>query len=308
MALWHNIAELMDYYIPALPSVYWTDITRLCDLRCVMCPQSRGLEEHRPKMSLDMFKRLIDDICDNHPLIKLYMSGEPLLHEDLFEMIAYADGQGCRTMIHTNATLLTEEMSEKLLSSSLTFLSFSFDGCSAEIYERLRPPAKFEEVRSNIRGYLALRRRHGRGPHTSIEIIRMQDTEDLLQDFVEQWKTSGVDEVHIVDCMTWLGCVKDRRIERPSHEAEYKPCEAPFRHGCILSDGTVVPCCMDVNGKMPLGDVTEECFRDIWVSKPYRQLRLAMLTASFPPGSICEGCYNTVRETEPTKTPVGQGE
>jgi MoaA/NifB/PqqE/SkfB family radical SAM enzyme len=302
MALWHNIAELMDYYIPALPNVYWIDITRLCDLRCVMCPQSRGLDDHRARMSLDMFRRIIDEVCENRPLIKLYMSGEPLLHADLFEMISHAADQGCRTMIHTNATLLTEEMSEKLLSSPLTFLSFSFDGCSAEVYERLRPPARFEQVRSNIRQYLALRRERGRGPHTSIEIIRMQDTENLLQDFVEQWQTSGLDEVHVVDCMTWLGCVKDRRVERPSDEAGYKPCEAPFRHGCILSDGTVVPCCLDVNGRMPLGNVTESGFRDLWAGHAYRQLRLAMLTASFPKGSICEGCCNTVREEKRLET------
>ncbi len=302
MALWHNIAELMDYYIPALPSVYWTDITRLCDLRCVMCPQSRGLEDHRPTMSLDMFKRIIDDVCENSPLIKLYLSGEPLLHKDLFEMIAYADRQGCRTMIHTNATLLTKGMSEKLLSSALTFLSFSFDGCSAEVYERLRPPAKFEAVRANIEQYLALRRVQDGGPHTSIEIIRMQDTKDLLQDFVRQWEASGVDEVHVVDCMTWLGCVKDRRIEHSSAETGYKPCEAPFRHGCILCDGTVVPCCMDVNARMPLGNVLEESFSVIWSSKPYRQLRLAMLTGCFPSDSICAGCYNTVRETQHTET------
>ncbi|MBN1360475.1 MAG: SPASM domain-containing protein [Sedimentisphaerales bacterium] len=300
MALWHNIAELMDYYIPPLPSVYWIDITRLCDLRCVMCPQSYGLRDHRPTMSLDVFQRIVDDVCENHPLIKLYLSGEPLLHKDLLEMIAYADRQGCRTMIHTNATLLTQTMSQRLLSSALTFLSFSFDGCSAEVYERLRPPARFEQVRSNIRQYLELRRSQGRGPHTSIEIIRMKDTEDLLPDFVTEWKTSGVDEIHVVDCMTWLGCVKDRRIDRPSNNAAYKPCEAPFRHGCILSDGTVVPCCMDVNGMMPLGNVIESSFREIWAGKPYRQLRLAMLTAGFPEGSICAGCANIAREVKHT--------
>lgn len=295
MALWHNIAELMDYYIPALPSVYWTDVCRLCDLRCVMCPQSQGLARRRPRMSLDLFQRVIDEVCGNHPLIKLYMSGEPLLHERLFDMIAYADRQGCRTMIHTNATRLTEEMSARLLASPLTYLSFSFDGCSAAVYERLRPPAKFEEVRARIRRYLSLKRRSSGGPHTSIEIIRMQDTQDHLDAFIRQWQASGIDEVHVVDCMTWLGCVKDRRVERPSDDAGYKPCAAPFRHGCILSDGTVVACCLDVNGRMPLGNVSEDSFRTIWTGKPYRQLRLAMLTGAFPPGSLCTGCCNTVR-------------
>ena len=302
MALWHNIAELMDYYIPPLPSVYWTDITRLCDLRCVMCPQSQGLSKHQAMMPLDLFKRIVDEVCENHPLIKLYMSGEPLLHNDLFEMIAYADKQGCRTMIHTNATLLTEEMSMGLLDSALTFLSFSFDGCSAEVYERLRPPARFERVRDNIRRYLSLRSQCDQGPHTSIEIIRMQETQDLLEAFMAEWQATGIDEVRVANCMTWLGCVKDRRVEPPPADADYRPCAAPFRHGCILSDGTIVACCLDVNGKMPLGNIADGGFRSAWKSKTFRQLRLAMLTAGFPAGAICEGCCNTVRRARQVET------
>jgi MoaA/NifB/PqqE/SkfB family radical SAM enzyme len=62
MPLWHNIAELMDYYIPPLPSIYWLDITRRCNLRCLMCPQSCGLAPRPAQMPLDMLKGIVDDI------------------------------------------------------------------------------------------------------------------------------------------------------------------------------------------------------------------------------------------------------
>jgi len=126
MPLWHNIAEMMDYYIPPMPSVYWIDVTRRCNLRCIMCPQSTGLRDPETDMSMAMFRDIIDAVRENQPLVKLYLSGEPLLHENLFDMIAYAGVQGCQTMIHTNATMLTRDVSEKLLLSSLTFLSLSF--------------------------------------------------------------------------------------------------------------------------------------------------------------------------------------
>lgn len=297
MPLWHNIAELVDYYIPALPSTYWLDITRKCNLRCVMCPQSRGLAPCPAEMPLDMFKAVVDDICGNHPLLKLYMSGEPLLHGNIFEMIDHACTRGCRTMIHTNATGLTSEVSERLLLSSLTFLSFSFDGCSAEVYERLRPPAKFEQVRANILRYLDLRRQLGRGPHTTIEIIHLRDTDLLLQSFVEEWMATGVDDVRIAPYLTWHGLVDDRHVETPSETPLFKPCAAPFRHGCILSDGTVVPCCLDVNGRLPLGNVTRNRFEEIWSGNAYRRLRLQMLTGTFPADCICERCDNTIRDT-----------
>jgi len=300
MPLWHNIAEMMDYYIPPLPSVYWIDVTRRCNLRCIMCPQSAGLRNPRAEMALATFRGIINDISQTRPLVKLYLSGEPLLHEGLFEMIAYAAARGCRTMIHTNATLLTAEMSEKILASSLTFLSFSFDGCSREVYEKLRPPASFERVESNIRRFLELRRANGNGgPRTAIEIIRMRDTEGRVEGFINAWQRSGVDEVRVTGYLTWLGGVEDRRVN-VTHEGDgYKPCAAPFRHGCILCDGTAVPCCLDVNGRMPLGNVTETPFRDLWIGGGYRHLRLQMLTGTLSPLSICHGCDNTFRDAEP---------
>jgi MoaA/NifB/PqqE/SkfB family radical SAM enzyme len=297
MPLWHNIAELMDYYIPPLPSIYWLDITRQCNLKCLMCPQSRGLALRPAQMPLSMLKSIVDDICGNRPLIKLYTSGEPLLHDGLFEIIDYAGVRACRTMIHTNATSLTPEISRRILSSSLTFLSFSFDGCSREVYERLRPPAEFAEVQSNIRQYLDLRRIYGHGPHTTIEIIRMRDTDSLIQPFVEEWMTSGVDDVRIAPYLTWHGLVDDRHVERRPPAPLFKPCAAPFQHGCILSDGTAVPCCLDVNGDLPLGNVTQNRFQEIWSGDNYRRLRLQMLTGTFPSDCICERCDNTIRET-----------
>lgn len=297
MPLWNNIAELMDYYLPPLPTVYWFDIIRLCNLKCVMCPQSQGLRPLRDKMSIEVFRHAIDDICENRPLVKLYLSGEPLLHQQLFEMIEYAGDHGCRTMLHTNATVLTKKMAERVLSSSLDFLCFSFDGCSPAVYEKLRPPSQFGHVKSNILQYLSLRRQQGgAGPRTSIEIILMGETVDKIDTFVEEWRGMGVDDVHIAQYTTWHGLVDDRRVRKPPRPVGYKPCAAPFSYGCILADGTVVPCCLDVNGRMPLGNIADGGFRAIWSGNEFRQLRLQMLAGTLEPGGLCERCDNIFRE------------
>ncbi|HSW01744.1 MAG TPA: radical SAM protein [Sedimentisphaerales bacterium] len=287
----------MDYYIPPLPTVYWFDVIRLCNLKCVMCPQSQGLRPLQDKMSVDVFCGAIDDICENRPLVKLYLSGEPLLHQGLFEMIEYAGTRGCRTMLHTNATVLTKEMAERVLGSSLGFLCFSFDGCSPEVYEKLRPPSQFGHVKFNIERYLSLSRQQGgEGPRTTIEIIRMGETADKIDAFVKEWRGMGVDDVRVVQFTTWHGLVNDRRVEKPVRSSGYKPCAAPFSHGCILADGTVVPCCLDVNGRMPMGSLATDRFREIWSGNEFRQLRLQMLTGALETGGLCDRCDNTSRE------------
>ena len=276
-----------------MPQVCHIDIVSVCNLKCIMCPQSKGIQKRQPKMSMDMFTRIIDQVCECRPLIKLYMSGEPLLHDRLLDMIAYVSSKGCQTMVHTNATLLTSEMAREIFRSSLTFLSFSFDGCSRDIYEKLRPPAKFDQVTANISGYLELRRQStAKGPHTTVEIIKMQDTKNLLQKFVSHWKDCGVDAVSVTDCMTWIDGVDDFRVTPPANYG-YKPCPAPFLSCSFLSDGTIVPCCMDVNGKLPLGSMADSSFQEIWRGKRYNALRDTLLRGDIPLKMICRNCYNT---------------
>lgn len=288
-----RIQKWLYRYIPAMPQVCHIDIVSVCNLKCIMCPQSKGIQKRQPKMSMDIFTSIVDQVCECRPLIKLYMSGEPLLHDRLLDMIAYVSNKGCETMVHTNATLLTAEMSRELLQSKLTYLSFSFDGCSKEIYEKLRPPANFERVTANISDYLDLRCQSSvKGPHTTVEIIKMQDTKDLLNKFVAHWKDRGVDAVSVTNYMTWIGAVEDFRVTPPPNHG-YKPCLAPFISCSFLSDGTVVPCCMDMNGALPLGNVASQPFADIWRSVKYGRLRKQLLTGAIPKGSICSGCYNT---------------
>ncbi len=285
--------EKYGYYFPRLPRLYWIDINSTCNLRCIMCPQVKGGFDRQTEMSVGMFKAIIDDICRNRPLIKLYMSGEPLLHKDLFTMIEYAHSKGCQTMVHTNATLLTEEIALKLLSSRLNYLTFSFDGCSREIYEKLRRPAKYDRVKSNILQFLELRSKNGvKNPHTTIEIIRMEDTECLIEEFITFWEKSGADAVNVRPYLTWLNTIGDRSTEKPTRQG-YKPCGYVFNSGCILSDGTVVACCMDVYGKITLGNINEEPFRAIWYGEKYLQLRKKMIDGDLEQNSICLICENT---------------
>jgi radical SAM protein with 4Fe4S-binding SPASM domain len=293
-----KIKNLFGKYSLVQPKTYWIDIINVCNLKCVMCPQAHGLSRPSAVMDMDLFKRIVDQVCGNGPLLKLYLSGEPLMHKHLIEMIDYAGKSGCKTMIHTNATLLTEEMSRKLLATSLDFISFSFDGCTAEVYEKVRPPAKFHEVKSNIETFLRLRSEAGqKKPHAAVEIIRMKDTDPYIDDFVKHWERSGVDEVNVKPFMSWLGEVDDPEAIPPCNYGD-KPCPALFTTSCFLTDGTVVPCCMDVDGKLPLGNITDSGFDGIWHGEKYDDLRVQHLSKSIAKGSICRGCYNTFCQTK----------
>ena len=118
----------------------------------------------------------------------------------------------------------------------------------------------------------------------------------IIDVFVDEWTETAIDDVHVTEYMMWHNTVTDRRPAEATPDSAYNPCAAPFRHGCILSDGTVVPCCMDVDGQMPLGNVTDLPFSELWAGNAYRQLRLSMLAGALPADSICSGCCNLVRQ------------
>jgi radical SAM protein with 4Fe4S-binding SPASM domain len=244
-------------------------------------------------MSLELFTKIIDQLSPCQPTIKLYHSGEPFLNKDIFKMIEYAHTSGCKTMIHTNATLLDREMTVKILESSLDHLSFSFDGCSREIYEKLRLGANFDLVVNRIEYFLAAKKRRNTGrPYTVLQIIEMKETKKHIQDFINLWEKSGIDEIDIQTYMTWLDEVEDHRTEKPKKLIR-RPCDHIFNTCSILSDGTVVPCSKDVNGKLPMGNVNDKPIKKIWDGEKYQKLREQHLSFSIPESQICFGCDDT---------------
>jgi MoaA/NifB/PqqE/SkfB family radical SAM enzyme len=192
--------------------------------------------------------------------------------------------------MHTNATLLTEEMSIRILKTSLDFISFSFDGCTPEVYEKVRVGANFDQVKSQIETFLRLRYEMRRKkPYTLMEIILMKETAKYIPDFFKYWQTKAVDRVGIRPVPTWCGLVDDHTVfKEPTVPIYgYKPCRDIFYKCAILVDGTVVPCCTDSEGRLPLGNIFIQPFDDIWNGALYNQLRTQHLYNTIPENSIC---------------------
>ena len=109
-------------------------------------------------MDWDLYRKIVQQSAGKVHDLYLFHRGEPLLHPRLVEMIDYAEHQGIPTRIHTNATLLTESLSRRLLSSRLPMISFSFDGYDQATYEQNRPPSRFADTLAKIELFLTLKK------------------------------------------------------------------------------------------------------------------------------------------------------
>ncbi|MDD4941269.1 MAG: radical SAM protein, partial [Candidatus Omnitrophica bacterium] len=115
--------------------VIW--ITDRCNLRCAMCSQWRTSHNER-EMSADQWKRFIDELASMRVRVLTITGGEPLLRDDLTEIIRYAKGRGIPVHLCTNGTLIDDRRAGLLAASGLDSVSISIDSSDPRVHNAIR--------------------------------------------------------------------------------------------------------------------------------------------------------------------------
>src|SRR5262245_21718905 len=154
--------------------------TSACNLKCPMCDQSNPA---RLVTSTPRERRLsvFEELFPSTTILKPFSLSEPLLN-DFEQIVPHLVRHGVRLDVVTNACLMTPRQLELLLPH-LHRITFSVDSHRKEIFEKVRPPAVFEEVDSNIRQAMPLLRRAGVLVRFNMVLVR--DALPYLPDFVD---------------------------------------------------------------------------------------------------------------------------
>ena len=283
----------------AFPPHLDIDPTNRCNLRCPMCPRTwyseRGLTGWAPggpgDMGMALYGRLVEEGARaGLKSVKLNFLGEPLLHPRLAEMVAMAAARGLWVMINTNATLLTEEAARTLLAAGLSDIFFSFDSPYPESYESVRVGAKYFEVLSNIRRFMAIKDEMGlkhvqtRASMVLPEGLGPEELAAAKRDYIKLFRDLKVAEIGF-GLPTVMG--RDYR-ELPAPERFV--CPDLFRRMFVFNDGAVGPCCGDWERALIVGDASLETLSAIWRGKPYQSLRRAHLEGRYRDIEACAAC------------------
>jgi MoaA/NifB/PqqE/SkfB family radical SAM enzyme len=128
--------------------------TNRCNLDCRTCIRNVW-DESFGMMSDAVFDRIIRGLKAFSPPPTVFFGGfgEPLLHPKIIEMVTRAKEMGARVELITNGTLLTQDLSYKLLWSGLDLLWVSLDGATPESYADIRLGAELTRVIENISGF-----------------------------------------------------------------------------------------------------------------------------------------------------------
>jgi radical SAM protein with 4Fe4S-binding SPASM domain len=308
--MWIRVLQILSSYLLRKeelnykPYRLWVEPTSVCNLRCVMCPQSLSIPKKHGYMRMELFKKIIDEAKDFVHDINIHHTGEATLHPKLSEMIKYAEDNGVYTKLHTNATLLDEELSVKLIESKLSLLSFSFDGFDAETYEKIRRYSNFNKTLRNIINFLEIKKRIGsKKPYTILEVIKLSnklsEDADNYRDFMKRFEGLPLDRLRIKEPHNWAGKYDVGKVNE-----NYTACTFLWYAMVINWNGKVTPCPQDYYCDLILGDVNEQSLWGVWNGEAMRLLRRKMRSKDVVALKPCDGC-DLLRRRSILRIPLG---
>jgi pseudo-rSAM protein/SPASM domain protein len=112
------------------PVVVW-NVTKQCNLYCDHCYAAADTGTAPGELTTAEGTRLLDDLAEFGVPVVLFSGGEPLVREDLLDLVAHAADRGLRPVLSTNGTLLTPERAAALRDAGLQYAGVSVDGMPA---------------------------------------------------------------------------------------------------------------------------------------------------------------------------------
>jgi len=131
---------------PELRMVAW-EVTRRCNLACVHCRASARKEPYEGELSTRECLDLLDAIASFARPVIILTGGEPLLRDDIFDIVNHGTGLGLRMVMAPNGTLVDPQTAKQLKDAGIIRISLSLDGATAASHDSFRQVAgSFEAV------------------------------------------------------------------------------------------------------------------------------------------------------------------
>jgi radical SAM protein with 4Fe4S-binding SPASM domain len=251
----------------------YIEITSVCNLACSFCPPTK---RESTFLKLEDYNKRLDEIRPHTDSIYLHVKGEPLLHPKIDLLLDAAHDKGFKVNITTNGTLIQKNRLKLLGKPALRQMNFSlhsFDGHEGstnkpeyimnilafvkEAVEQTSMLISFRLWNLDQDNLTNLERSRNR------QILEMIEEAFLLDFKIEEKITPGKG-VKLAD-RVFLN--QDYEFKWPDLNEEEDDgvgfCHGLRTQSAILSNGTVVPCCLDGEGIINLGNINQASFSDI---------------------------------------------
>lgn len=294
------------------PYHYVIDPVNYCILRCPLCPTGRGtLIRKKGQLSIGDYRRVVDQVAPYALSIDLYNWGEPLLHNNVFDMVAYARERRVSAKISTNLNVLNETRIGEIIESGLDELVISLDGADQATYEKYRVGGDLAKVLWGVRELVAeKRRRKSPRPWITVRVLLHRGNEGEIAQIRQLAWSLGVNNVVVApilvnidrpqDVEEWLPgdsrySYYDYRSREDKTVARTGRCPFLWERMVISWDGGVSPCCWYDNPSNDFGNILKEGVEAIWNGPRYVSARDVFGGCRSGAETICSQCRGRPR-------------
>lgn len=253
----------------------YIEITNVCNLNCNFCPKtSRKLKF----MSEDNFEYIIKSIRPYTDYVYFHLMGEPFLNKKLEQFLNISKENELKVNITTNGTLIKDVKDILLNASALRQVNISLHSFEANednmnfnkyiqnIINFVREATEKTDIICSLRLW-NLDTKYKASNNMNIDIFKLLESEFELEEDLR----SSLNEKNSFKLRKNLYLSMGEKFNWPSLKIEELG-ERAFCYGLrdhigILVDGTVVPCCLDGEGSITLGNIFENTLEEILNSK-----------------------------------------
>ncbi len=236
----------------------YIEITNVCNLSCSFCA---GTTRKKEFMSLERFKRVLDKVKAYTDYIYLHVLGEPLLHPEISEMFDEAQKRDLKVVLVTNGTRLCECSDMLLSKEALHKVNVSLHALEANpsLDKNAYLEACFDFCeKAAEKGIVSVFRLWNSGAENALN----EEIENRLHEkFCGEWKenTKGF---RIREKLFLEYANRFEWHEQNEAEGNVR-CYALKDQFAVLCDGTVIPCCIDCEGKLCMGNIETDELSDM---------------------------------------------
>ena len=265
----------------------YIEITNACNLNCSFCIKNKKKTKY---LTIDEFKTIINKIKTHTKEIYMHILGEPLMHPNIIEFINYANKENLLVNITTNGYLI-----EKLTNvNNIHRLNISIHSYNEKYKVNL------EEYLNNVFNTIDNLKEN---TFVSIRLWVKNKNTNYILDYINNRYNTNITTIEentktkitnnlIIDTFhefTWPDL-------NNNYYSEVGKCYGLINHIGILSDGTIIPCCLDTEGIINLGNIYKEELENVLEKEIVKNM-----IYNFKQGRKCQELCKHCNFIEPNK-------
>ncbi len=297
--------EIFESFVSKKPVVYQIETTNVCNMKCAMCPR-RLMKRKIGHMPMKLYKKLIDqiephsaiDLLKWRQFIDLVLSkagiiqseqdffnfvisaealtmhgfGEPLLDPHIVERVKLVSDKGIPAYFSCNPINMTDRLFQDLLDANIGYIKYSVDGLDEKTLKKFRGrKMNIQKINDRIEKSVETIEKGGYKTIIVLTMLGFETNKEQTKEFLKKWQNRKV-YAYIKSAINRRLVDEALKDNEPAYIRSF--CEYPFVSLTVLQDGTVVPCCVDYDGEIPLGNANQNTLEEIWQGDSFKKFRM----------------------------------